>query len=59
MRSLKTADTEVSKPSYTFPDVSQYTILYKGRRYIAIVVSKDIPFEIYGAEGGFLIWDGL
>lgn len=42
-----------------FADFSRHKPLNKSRRYIAIAISKEIPFEIYGAEEGFLIWDGL
>ena len=46
-------------PSYTFPDISGHTILYKGRRYIALAVSKKQPLDIYGDDEDFVVWDGL
>lgn len=44
---------------YTFPDFSKHTVLYKGLRYIAIAVSKDQPFDHYGDNDDFVVWDGL
>jgi hypothetical protein len=31
--------------NYTFPDLSNHKIIYKGRRYIAFEVSQTNPFE--------------
>ena len=45
--------------SYTFPDLRGYKILYKGRRYIALAVSKEQPLDIYGDDEDFVVWDGL
>jgi len=44
---------------YTFPDFSNHTILYKGRRFIAIAVSKEQSFEHYGDNDDVVVWDGL
>lgn len=44
---------------YNFPDFSGYKILYKGRRFVAIAVSKKHPFEHYGDDEDFVVWDGL
>ena len=44
---------------YTFPDFAGHTILYKGRRYIALAVSKEHPLDIYGEDENFVVWDGL
>ncbi len=49
----------MSNTTYNFPDLSHQTILYEGRRYIAIAVSKDTPLDIYGDDENFVIWDGL
>ena len=46
-------------PKYSIPDFSLYQILYKGRRFVAIAVSEESPFDIYGDEEDFVIWDGL
>ena len=45
--------------SYTFPDLRGNKILYKGRRYIALAVSKEHPLDIYGEDENFVVWDGL
>jgi hypothetical protein len=44
---------------YTFPDFSNHTILYKGRRFVAIAVSKEQPFKHFGDDEDFVVWDGL
>ena len=44
---------------YTLPDFSNHTVLYKGRRFVAVAVSKEVPFDIYGDDEDFVIWDGL
>ncbi|MBM4077098.1 MAG: hypothetical protein FJ267_15820 [Planctomycetes bacterium] len=49
----------MNKPIYTFPNFSHHTILYKGRRFIAIAVSKEKPFEHFGDDEDFVVWDGL
>jgi hypothetical protein len=46
-------------PSYTFPDLRGYKILYRGRRYIAVSVSREQPLDVYGEDADFVVWDGL
>ena len=45
--------------NYNFPDLTPYKILYKGRRYVAFEVEKNISFEEFGQENDFVVWDGL
>ena len=44
--------------NYTFPDLSNHKIIYKGRRYIAFEVSQIKPFESMEDNAAFVIWDG-
>ena len=44
---------------YNFPNLSNYKIIYKGRRYIAFQISKLIPFESMEYFADFVVWDGL
>jgi hypothetical protein len=44
---------------YTFPDLSSFPILYKGRRYIAFSVSKTNHFSGMEEYADFVVWDGL
>ena len=45
---------------YTFPDLSNREVLYKGRRFVVFAVSKKRPFDGYGEDGkcDFVVWDG-
>ena len=45
--------------AYQFPDLTGRNLLFKGRRYVVIEVSNQIPFEIYGDNEDFVVWDGL
>lgn len=45
--------------TYQFPDLTGRNLLFKGRRYVVIEVSKQNPFEIYGDDEDFVVWDGL
>ncbi len=49
----------MSESTYTFPDFSNHTILYEGRRFVAVAVSKEDPFNIFGNDEDFVVWDGL
>lgn len=44
--------------NYTFPDLSNHKIIYKGRRYIAFEVSQSNPFESMEDDADFVVWDG-
>ena len=44
---------------YTFPDFSDHKILYKGRRFSAVAVSKEHLFSHYGDDEDFVVWDGM
>ncbi len=44
---------------YQFPDLTGRKLLFKGRRYVVIEVSKADPFDIFGDDEDFVIWDGL
>ena len=48
------------KPMYTFPDLSNREVLYKGRRFVVFAVSAERPFDGCGQDGGcdFVVWDG-
>jgi hypothetical protein len=43
---------------YTFPNLSNHKIIYKGRRYIAFEVSQSNPFESMEDHADFVVWDG-
>jgi hypothetical protein len=43
---------------YTFPNLSNHKIIYKGRRYIAFEVSQTNPFESMEDDADFVVWDG-
>ena len=45
--------------TYQFPDLTGRNLLFKGRRYIVIEVSKEDPFDIFGDDEDFVVWDGL
>jgi len=44
---------------YNFPDLTNFEIIFNGRRYKAFKVTKSIPFT--GCEEGcdFVVWDGM
>lgn len=44
---------------YNFPDLEPFKILYKGRRYIAFELIKNLPFDEFVIENDFVVWDGL
>ena len=44
--------------NYTFPDLNNHKIIYKGRRYIAFEVSQSNPFESMDDVADFVVWDG-
>jgi hypothetical protein len=44
--------------NYTFPDLSNHKIIYKGRRYIAFEVNQSNPFESMEDYADFVVWDG-
>ncbi len=45
--------------TYNFPNLSDFEILFNGRRYKAFKVSKDKPFKGEEEYADFVIWDGL
>ena len=45
--------------TYQFPDLTGRKLLFKGRRYIVIKVSKEDPFDIFGDDEDLVVWDGL
>ena len=45
--------------TYTFPDLSKHHIIFNGRRYKAILTSKNQPFQGYEDDADFVVWDGL
>ena len=44
---------------YIFPDLSNFEILFNGRRYKAFKISKTKPFNGEEEYADFVIWDGL
>lgn len=44
---------------YQFPTLDNYSILYRGRRFIAFSISKSAPFEGMEDYANFVVWDGL
>ncbi len=44
---------------YNFPDLSNFEILFNGRRYKAFKISKDKPFNGEEEYADFVIWDCL
>ena len=44
---------------YIFPDLSNFEILFNGRRYKAFKISKNNPFNDEEKYADFVIWDGL
>lgn len=49
----------MASPKYLIPDLTDRQLLYKGRRFVAIVVGRDDPFELFGDDYDFVVWDGL
>jgi hypothetical protein len=45
--------------TYHIPDLTDRDLLYKGRRFVAVAVSRDNPFELFGDDYDFVVWDGL
>ena len=52
-------EAEERVTTYQFPDFTGRKLLFKGRRYIVIEVSKEDPFDIFGDDEDFVVWDGL
>jgi hypothetical protein len=44
---------------YNFPDLSNFEILFNGRRYKAFKITKETPFNGEEEYADFVIWDGL
>ena len=44
---------------YNFPDLSNFEILFNGRRYKAFKITKKSPFNGEEEYADFVIWDGL
>ena len=44
--------------NYTFQDLSDHKIIYKGRRYLVFEVSQSSPFESMEDVADFVVWDG-
>ena len=44
---------------YTFPCLSNFEVIFNGRRYKAFKVSMANPFRGYEEAADFVIWDGL
>ena len=44
---------------YIFPDLSNFEILFNGRRYKAFKISKNKPFNGEEEYADFVVWDGL
>jgi hypothetical protein len=44
---------------YIFPKLSNFEVIYNGRRYKAFIVSKSSPFKGYEEDSDFVVWDGL
>jgi hypothetical protein len=45
--------------TYNFPNLSNFDMLFNGRRYKAFKISKDKPFNGEEEYADFVIWDGL
>lgn len=44
---------------YQFPDLNNRRVIFKGRRYLVFEVSPDHPFEVFGDDENFVVWDGV
>jgi hypothetical protein len=44
---------------YNFPNLSNFEIIFNGRRYKAFKVSNFNPFEGYEEYAEFVVWDGV
>lgn len=44
---------------YVFPNLSNYEVIFNGRRFKAFKVTKSNPFEGFEENSDFVIWDGL
>jgi hypothetical protein len=44
---------------YNFPDLTNFEIIFNGRRYKAFKVTKSIPFTGYEEGCDFVVWDGM
>ena len=44
---------------YNFPDLTNFEIIFNGRRYKAFKVTKSIPFAGYEEGCDFVVWDGM
>ena len=44
---------------YNFPNLSDFEIIFNGRRYKAFKVTKANPFYDYELDADFVVWDGL
>ena len=44
---------------YNFPDLSNFEMLFNGRRYKAFKITKENPFKGEEEYADFVIWDGL
>jgi hypothetical protein len=48
------------RPTYQFPDLTGWNVVYKGRRYKVIQLEEGCSFDGWSTDDGdYLMWDGF